>query len=61
MKIGVSREEAEAFVDFSDMANVRLCLEKTLPADLRLHIGAYDFITEHFRMRRNESRIQFLP
>ena len=33
---GVSREEAEKFVDFSDMANVKLCLEKTKEADLEL-------------------------
>ena len=35
---GVNREEAEKFVDFSDMANVRLCLEKTKRADLELEI-----------------------
>ena len=35
---GVEREAAEAFVDFSDMANVRLCLEKTMKADLELEI-----------------------
>lgn len=33
---GVEREKAERFVDFSDMANVRLCLEKTKNADLAL-------------------------
>lgn len=36
MKTGASRERAERFVDFSDMPNVRLCLEKSKPADLRL-------------------------
>lgn len=35
---GVDREAAEEFVDFSDMANVRLCLEKTGKADLELEI-----------------------
>ena len=35
---GVSRDEAERFVDFSDMPNVRLCLQKTMPADIRLGI-----------------------
>ena len=35
---GVEREAAERFVDFSDMANVRLCLEKTKGADLELKI-----------------------
>ena len=33
---GVKRDKAEQFVDFSDMVNVRLCLEKTKPADLQL-------------------------
>ena len=35
---GNSREEAEAFVDFSDMRNVRLCLNNSLPADLELKL-----------------------
>lgn len=39
IKTKVDRERAVRFVDFSDMPNVRLCLEKTLPADLRLLIG----------------------
>lgn len=39
MKTGVDRERAVRFVDFSDMPNVRLCLEKSLPADLRLVLG----------------------
>ena len=38
LAVGRSREAAEAFVDRSDMANVRLCLERTLPADLRLRL-----------------------
>ena len=37
---GVEREAATRFVDFSDMPNVRLCLERTLPADVRLSIDA---------------------
>ena len=46
---GVEREPAIRFVDFSDMPNVRLCLEKTLPADLRLRLsedGDYWLINE---------------
>lgn len=40
MKTGVSEEASIRFVDFSDMPNVRLCLEKTMPADLRLKLDA---------------------
>lgn len=40
VKTGVSREAATRFVDFSDMPNVRLCLDKTMPADLRLSLDA---------------------
>ena len=40
VKTGVDREAAVRFVDFSDMPNVRLCLEKTMPADVRLSIDA---------------------
>lgn len=35
---GVKKDAAEKFVDFSDMANVRLCLEKTMDADLELKV-----------------------
>ena len=35
---GVSEEKSVRFVDFSDMPNVRLCLEKTMPADLMLRL-----------------------
>ncbi len=35
---GVNQEASEKFVDFSDMANVRLCLEKTKKADLELEV-----------------------
>ena len=38
IKTGVSREETVRFVDFSDMPNVRICLEKSMPADLRLEL-----------------------
>ena len=38
MKTGVSEEASVRFVDYSDMPNVRLCLEKTMPADLRLRL-----------------------
>lgn len=47
MKTGVEEEAAKRFVDFSDMPNVRLCLEKTVPADLQLRIdvdGDYHII-----------------
>ena len=40
MKTGVDEAAATRFVDYSDMSNVRLCLEKTLPADCRLWIDA---------------------
>ena len=35
---GNSREKAEQFVDFSDMRNVRLCLEHSLSANLELWV-----------------------
>ncbi len=38
IKTGVERDAAVRFVDFSDMPNVRLCLQKTMPADLQLEI-----------------------
>lgn len=38
MKSGNERDKAESFVDFSDMANVRLCLEHSADADLMLCI-----------------------
>ena len=47
IRTGVEREAAVRFVDFSDMPNVRLCLEKSLPADLRLRLdgdGDYHII-----------------
>ncbi len=40
MKTGVAEETAVRFVDFSDMPNVRLCLEKTKKADLCLQIDS---------------------
>lgn len=38
IKTGVAEDEAARFVDFSDMPNVRLCLCRSIPADLRLEI-----------------------
>lgn len=38
IKTGVDAERAIRFVDFSDMPNVRLCLEKSLRADQALRI-----------------------
>ena len=37
---GNTREKAEKFVDFSDMANVRVCLEHSKKADMELRIDA---------------------
>ena len=38
IKTGAEEEAAVRFVDFSDMPNVRLCLERTMPADLQLRL-----------------------
>jgi pantothenate kinase len=38
IQTGVDPEAATRFVDFSDMPNVRLCLQKTAAADLQLRI-----------------------
>ena len=40
IKTGVAPEAATQFVDFSDMPNVRLCLQKTVAADLQLRIDS---------------------
>ena len=40
IKTGVEEKQAIRFVDFSDMPNARLCLEKTKKADLSLCIDA---------------------
>ena len=42
MKTGVAEEASREFVDDSDMANVRICLERSLPADLILQIDDND-------------------
>ncbi|MBR3017322.1 MAG: nucleoside/nucleotide kinase family protein [Clostridia bacterium] len=42
MKTGVEENAAVRFVDFSDMPNVRACLEKSMPANLQLRIDAQD-------------------
>ena len=49
MATGVYKEDAEAFVDFSDMANVRLCLERSKEADLELEIAGNTAITRKSR------------
>ena len=36
---GVPRDKSEEFVDFSDMANVTLCMEKSMKADLELAVS----------------------
>lgn len=51
---GVKREDAEKFVDFSDMANVRLCLEKTKSADLELEVTKDG--TEIIQRKRTKGR-----
>lgn len=38
IKTGVEKDAATQFVDFSDIPNVRLCLEKTMPADVQLTV-----------------------
>ena len=38
IKSGNSKEKAEHFVDYSDMANVRLCLNESMDADLMLYV-----------------------
>ena len=48
IKTGVDPEAAARFVDFSDMPNVRLCLQKTAAADLQLQIdfaGDYHIVS----------------
>lgn len=48
IKTGVDPEAAAQFVDFSDMPNVRLCLQKTAAADLQLRIdsaGEYHIVS----------------
>ena len=55
IKTGVEREPAIRFVDFSDMPNVRLCLEKTMKADLSLWIDAAgDFYLQE--LEKNDAR-----
>ena len=49
-KSGNSREKAEQFVDFSDMRNVRLCLDHSKRADLELQL-AYD---NNYMTKKNE-------
>lgn len=38
MKTGMTQEDAKRFVESSDMRNVRLCLDKTMKADLKLSV-----------------------
>ena len=57
MKTGVSREESIRFVDFSDMPNVRLCLDCSLPADLQLEIDSQgEFVVSAKSERRENDR-----
>ena len=49
VRAGVPRKDAEEFVDFSDMYNVRMCLRNTMPADLMLYLessGEYSILHE---------------
>lgn len=36
LSTGCTKEKSESFVDFSDMANVTVCLDKSKKADLEL-------------------------
>ena len=40
IKTGVDENAAARFVDFSDMPNARLCLNRSLPADLQLRVDS---------------------
>ena len=40
IQTGVAEEAATRFVDFSDMPNVRICLQESLPASLSLAMDA---------------------
>ncbi len=42
IKSGNTKEKAEQFVAYSDMANVRLCLERSVGADLTLYVNKDD-------------------
>ncbi len=60
IRTGVDREAAARFVDFSDMPNVRLCLEKTMPADVQLEIdaaGDYHIVAEKPEINRLSLKI----
>lgn len=50
---GHPAEEAESFVEFSDMYNARLCLEHSKPADLILRLNPDD---SYSRISQNEIR-----
>ena len=43
---GSPKEKAIRFVEFSDMANVTLCLEKTKPADLELNLTKMGYVKQ---------------
>ncbi len=51
MSSGNSYESAKEFVDFSDMKNVRLCLEKSKKADMELEV---DENNEYRFIKKNE-------
>lgn len=53
MQTGVSYEDAVDFVDFSDMANVRLCLKQSLPADLNLILDS----EERYRVTESGGKV----
>ena len=58
-KTGTEEEAAVRFVDFSDMPNARICLEKTKPADLMLTIdtdGEYHIQQNNHRLTENKGQ-----
>ncbi len=57
IKTGVDEKAAVRFVDFSDMPNVRVCLEKSMPAMLPLRIDADgDFHLQKKNEKEEEKR-----
>lgn len=57
LKTGVETKQAIRFVDFSDMPNVRLCLEKTKKADLSLRIDE----SGNYHLRENTDQPSAAP
>ena len=43
---GSPKKKAIKFVEFSDMANATLCLDKTKPADLELYLSETGYVKQ---------------